>query len=148
MDRAIVGGGPAGTAAALEARRRGLMVTIWDREQFPREKVCGEFVSAESVPLLENVIPEVLQNASVITRAEFVSPRGRGQGFDLVHPARGLSRRALDEALWQAAARAGARAREGDPVRRVRRRPGNRDGGWEVAAESGAAQAARSLVIA
>ena len=85
IDLAIIGGGPAGSAAALEARRRGLKVAIWERERFPRDKVCGEFVSAESVPLLKNVIPEVLQNASVITRAEFVSPRGRGQEADVDH---------------------------------------------------------------
>ncbi len=148
IDLAIVGGGPAGTAAALEARRRGLMVTIWDGEQFPREKVCGEFVSAESVPLLEKEIPEVLESASVITRAEFISPRGRARGFDLPRPARGLSRRSLDAALWQAAERAGATVKEGEAVRRVRRRHGNHDGGWKIEAESGGEEAARSLVIA
>jgi flavin-dependent dehydrogenase len=148
IDLAIIGGGPAGSAAALEARRRGLKVTIWDRERFPRDKVCGEFLSAESVPLLENEIPEVFGNASVIDHAEFVSARGRVLGFALPHPSRGLSRRALDEALWRAAARAGAATREGEAVRRVRRLHANGDASWEIEAESGEAEAARSLVIA
>jgi flavin-dependent dehydrogenase len=148
IDLAIVGGGPAGTAAALEARRRGLKVTIWERERFPRDKVCGEFISAESVPLLRNEIPEALENASVITRAEYVSSRGRVLGFELPHPARGLSRRALDAALWNAAERAGAGTREGEAVRRVRRLHAEGDGGWEIEPGSGEAQAARSLLIA
>jgi flavin-dependent dehydrogenase len=147
IDLAIIGGGPAGSAAALEARRRGLKVAIWERARFPRDKVCGEFVSAESVPLLENEVPEVFDKASVINRAEFVSSCGRAQGFELPRPARGLSRRALDAALWQAAKRAGAAMKEGEAVRRVRRLHGNRDGGWEIESESGA-ETANSLVIA
>ncbi|MGA8185479.1 MAG: FAD-dependent oxidoreductase, partial [Terriglobia bacterium] len=49
VDVAIIGGGPAGTAAALEARRQGLSVAVWERDRFPRDKVCGEFISPEAL---------------------------------------------------------------------------------------------------
>jgi flavin-dependent dehydrogenase len=147
-DLAIIGGGPAGSATALEARRRGLRVAVWERERFPRDKVCGEFISAESIPLLQAEIPGVVARASFITRAEFISPRGRAQGFQLPLPARGLSRRALDEALWKAAAGAGATMREGAAVERLRVVAGGQGPRWEIECEDGQIEPARSLAVA
>jgi flavin-dependent dehydrogenase len=148
IDLAIIGGGPAGTAAALEARRHGLAVLVMERERFPRDKVCGEFVSAESVPMLKEEIPAVIERAAIIRRAEFVSRRGGNRGFQLPAPARGLSRRAMDEALWRAAAHAGAEMRQGEAVRRVFQVPESSGGGWEVETESGTMAAARWLLVA
>lgn len=149
-DLAVIGGGPAGTAAALEARRRGLRVALWERESFPRDKVCGEFISAESLPILDEEIPEVLASAAFIKRAEFVSSRGRVRGFSLPRPARGLSRRVLDHALWRAAAEARACVREGETVRRISRVPhrGGQRPLWTIESESGSVEEARSLIIA
>lgn len=92
IDLGIIGGGPAGTSAALEARRRGLRVAIWERERFPRDKVCGEFISAEALPLLETEIPATLARGAVIRRCEFISPSSHSGGFMLPRPGRGLSR--------------------------------------------------------
>lgn len=133
---------------AIEARRLGLQVTVWERERFPRHKVCGEFVSAESLPWLEREIPGVVARSAFITRAEFISRRGRAHGFQLPRPARGLSRRALDEALWRTAAGAGASVREGATVLRVRSRLGKRTTAWEIESEGGPPEAARALVVA
>ncbi len=147
FDIAVIGGGPAGAAAALEARDRGLSVVVWEKERFPRDKVCGEFVSAESLALLENHIPETLSRAARMTRAEFVSPRGGIQWFSLPG-ARGLSRRALDESLWRAAARAGAKTFEGTAVRRVRRIEDGRETGWEVEGDECGVTRVGALIIA
>ncbi|HET7839998.1 MAG TPA: FAD-dependent monooxygenase [Terriglobia bacterium] len=148
FDIAVIGGGPAGATAALEARRRGLAVAIWDKDCFPRDKVCGEFVSAESLTLLENHIPDTLSHAARMTRAEFVSPRGKVQWFSLPQPARGLSRRALDEALWRAAQQSGARTFEGTAVQSVQMIAGGRETGWEIEDETRALTAARALIVA
>jgi menaquinone-9 beta-reductase len=40
----VVGGGPAGAATAACLARKGLDVVVFDRHQFPRDKVCGDFV--------------------------------------------------------------------------------------------------------
>ncbi len=122
LDLAIIGGGPAGTAAALEARRRGLQVAIWERDRFPRHKVCGEFISAESLPLLQQEIPGALARSAVIRRAEFVAPSGRRYSFRLPSAARGLSRSVMDEALWRAAIRSGAETHEVTAILGVGRR--------------------------
>src|SRR5712692_5801304 len=121
MDLAIIGGGPAGTSAALEARKRGLSVTIWERDTFPRDKVCGEFLSSEAIPLLEQEIPTALARGAIIRRAEFISRGARTYTFRLPSPARGLSRLVMDWALWQAVYAKGGQNHEGRVVRRIRR---------------------------
>ena len=51
-DALILGGGPAGATAGLILARAGWRVAIIEKSLFPRRKVCGEFVSATSLPLL------------------------------------------------------------------------------------------------
>lgn len=149
-DLAIIGGGPAGTAAALEARRHGMTVALWDRDRFPRHKVCGEFLSAESIPLLSQEIPDLLVRASVIRRSEFISPAGRVHAFDLPRPGRGLSRWLMDEALWNASEAAGVRARVGEGVRSLRRLDpaAHRGANWELESDGGVLTEAKSLLVA
>src|SRR5215212_3082114 len=47
FDAIIVGGGPAGSSAAIHLASRGARVLLAERERFPREKLCGEFISPE-----------------------------------------------------------------------------------------------------
>src|SRR6202035_869650 len=54
FDLAIIGGGPAGCAAAIVSASGGARVLLLERTRFPRHKVCGEFVSAESLGLLQD----------------------------------------------------------------------------------------------
>lgn len=148
-DLVIIGGGPAGTSAALEACRRGLTVSIWERDRFPRHKVCGEFVSAESLAALEEEIDLKALHPAVIRRSEFISPRGKVHGFPLPHAARGLSRRRLDEALWRAAAARGAEVHEGEGVRSVEpvTHSGEASKHWEIHSANGIRQPSRALAI-
>jgi flavin-dependent dehydrogenase len=46
-DAIIVGGGPAGSSAAIHLARRGARVLLAEQERFPRAKLCGEFISPE-----------------------------------------------------------------------------------------------------
>ena len=43
----ILGGGPAGSAAAIAARREGRKACVVEKSNLPRHKVCGEFFSPE-----------------------------------------------------------------------------------------------------
>ncbi|HEY7852312.1 MAG TPA: FAD-dependent oxidoreductase, partial [Caulobacteraceae bacterium] len=49
----VVGGGPAGSVMAWSLARRGVKVAIVERETFPREKVCGDFVEPGGLRILE-----------------------------------------------------------------------------------------------
>lgn len=149
LDVAIIGGGPAGAAAAIETARAGLRAGIWDRDRFPRDKVCGEFISSEALPFLDREIPQTAVRGAVIRCAEFVSSSGLRRRFPLPHPARGLSRRLLDAALWKSAECAGVETHEGESVQRVRKLIPNRmqDGSWEIESAAGNVRAAKMLIV-
>src|SRR5947209_3052939 len=51
----IVGGGPAGSAAAIAACRDGADVGLLEKSRAPRHKICGEFISAEACRILDKL---------------------------------------------------------------------------------------------
>ena len=51
-DVIVIGGGPAGCAAAIGLSRLGYRVALCDQAKFPRDKVCGEFISPAADPIL------------------------------------------------------------------------------------------------
>lgn len=54
-DIAIVGAGPAGAAAACHFARAGFRVVLIDQRRFPRDKVCGDFVSPAALEEFEGL---------------------------------------------------------------------------------------------
>lgn len=50
----VVGAGPAGSTAAMMLAREGRDVLLLDRQQFPRDKICGDAVPAGAIELLYN----------------------------------------------------------------------------------------------
>lgn len=55
FDVIIIGGGPAGTATGLFLRNRGYHILLLDQARFPRDKVCGEFISPAADFILEEL---------------------------------------------------------------------------------------------
>jgi menaquinone-9 beta-reductase len=55
VDVAIAGGGPAGLAAAIHAARAGLSVAVFEREELPRDKACGEGLMPPGLMALERL---------------------------------------------------------------------------------------------
>ena len=54
-DAIIVGGGPAGATSAVLLAEAGWRVAVVEKAPFPRRKVCGEFISETSWPLLQQL---------------------------------------------------------------------------------------------
>ena len=108
----IIGAGPAGSTAAILLARRGWEVTLIEQQRFPRDKVCGECLSALGVEVLDrHGLWRPLRKLGPVklTRTTLVAPDGTEATVDLPAPMWGLSRLALDAALAEQAVRAGAR---------------------------------------
>jgi menaquinone-9 beta-reductase len=121
-DLTIIGGGPAGTSAAITASRAGAAVLLLERGRFPRHKVCGEFVSAESLGLLRTLLESghaaLMNDAIRIARARvFVDSRTIETAIQPA--AASLARFDLDAALWRSALQCGVDARHSVTVQRI-----------------------------
>lgn len=106
----IVGGGPAGSAAALAAIGEGARVRVYEKSAFPRQKVCGEFVSPEAEDVLRALgawepVAALAPHSIREVRLHFGARQKR---WTLDRPAISISRLALDHALSELAVARGA----------------------------------------
>ena len=79
-DVVIVGAGPAGAAAAILLAERGTPVILLDRAEFPRPKICGEYLSPEAARVLDRlgVLKDVdASGAQPLAGMRIVAPDGR-----------------------------------------------------------------------
>ena len=116
FDAIVIGAGPAGSTAALALARLGWSVAMVEKAAFPRRKVCGEFMSATSIAVIDRLGlgqawrgeagPDV-RRLALFAGERIVDarmPASSGAGFG-----RALGRDRLDQLLADAARRAGAR---------------------------------------
>jgi menaquinone-9 beta-reductase len=120
-DVVVVGGGPAGAAAALAARGAGRSVLILDGAHFPRDKVCGDGVAPEALDVLAGLgldPAEVTEGYPAVPRLRLRSPGGTTVERTMHRPAHVVPRAVFDHRLLSAALAAGAELRR-HTVRRV-----------------------------
>ena len=116
-DAIILGGGPSGATAAVLLAQAGWRVAVVEKVRFPRRKVCGEFISETTWPLLRQlgVAQPLMEIAGPVVRrigvyagdamvtAQLVSLTDRAEDSG-----RALGREHLDTLLLKRAAEAGA----------------------------------------
>ena len=118
FDVAIIGAGPAGSTLAALLARRGVSVALFDRDAFPRDKLCGEFLSYDALPVLRplGVLDAIdAAGAPYIERCRVIGAK-RIYEFALPKAARGVSRMFLDDLLLRTAAANGAQRFDGQTV--------------------------------
>jgi flavin-dependent dehydrogenase len=115
----VAGGGLAGAAAATALARGGRAVSLIEREVGPREKICGEFLSAEAQESLAALGLDLaplrghrITHVRLIRGARAVTTRLPFDGL-------GVSRKILDAALLDHAAAAGVVVHRGETVRSI-----------------------------
>ncbi|MEM7274967.1 MAG: geranylgeranyl reductase family protein [Actinomycetota bacterium] len=116
-DMLIVGGGPAGAAAAIEARRAARDVIVIDKASFPRDKCCGDGLTTGALRHLDQLgfDPRSVPSWRTVSEVVVTPPSGRSRRFPLPGPADGQGtfaavarRREFDVALLDLARKAGA----------------------------------------
>ncbi len=122
VDVVVVGAGPAGTAAAITARRAGLTVAVVDKASFPREKICGDGLTTTCLRLLEELgldprrvaswhrVDDVAISSPSQRQIVFPLPRRMGE-FAVI-----AERRDLDAALVELARSVGVEMHEGHGI--------------------------------
>ena len=134
VDALVTGAGPAGSAVAIGLACAGWRVLLVEQHAFPRQKVCGECVSAGSLQLLDELGvgaalariagPELRQvgwmGAAGMVVADFPRCDVGGHGFG-----RAVGRDLLDELLLERARAAGVEVLQPARVRRLRGAPGD-----------------------
>ncbi len=122
IDLCIVGAGPAGTAAAIQAQRAGLSAVVVDKATFPREKCCGDGLTAGALRILEDLglDPEKVPSWRVVNDVVVSGPSGRSVTYRLPEGSGQFAavarRRELDSALVDLARSQGCEIREGVTV--------------------------------
>lgn len=120
-DVAVIGGGIAGTTAATWLARGGLRVVLLEKGAYPRQKVCGEFLSPDGA--------ESLQRLGIWSQIESHRPRpihtlvlSAGEHevrHRLSRPGWGIRRWTLDRLLWEHAESVGVAAWSQTAVRQL-----------------------------
>jgi len=128
-DAIVVGGGPAGSTAAILLAQAGWSVALVEKQSFPRRKVCGECIAATNLPLLHALgIGEAFDAISgpelrhVALYAGDVILQAPLPAFDAPQPwGRALGREHLDTLLVERAAEVGATILQPRTARRIAR---------------------------
>jgi flavin-dependent dehydrogenase len=122
-DLVIVGGGPAGLAAAIAAARQGLSVTVLERRHFPVDKACGEGILPGGVAHLAE-LGVTLEPSFVLEGIRYLQEDGTSAHAPLPPPhGLGVRRTVLSRVLYERARALGAEVRQHSPELRYQIEP-------------------------
>ena len=141
----IVGGGVAGCASSIALARKGVSVTLIEREHTPRNKVCGEFLSGEALEDLHALGIDVAPLGAVPIDYVRLAAARRAAEAPLPFPAASLTRKALDTALIAEAVAAGVDVKRGRSVQALSRTTANL---WQATLDNGATHEAPTVFLA
>jgi len=131
---AVVGGGLAGLALAIELRMAGKKVVLFEKEQYPFHRVCGEYISMESYGYLAHLgVPFAQWNLPHINQLRVSAPSGNILTHTLKQGGIGVSRYKLDHFLANRLITLGGVLFENTKVIDVKRL----DDSWEIITDKG-----------
>jgi len=98
IDVAVIGASLAGAACARVLAQRGVDAAAFDRDPFPRDRVCGGFLSPGAVDLLDElgVLEDVRRAGARTIHSAIVHVPGGEIHIPFRRPGLGVSRRTLD----------------------------------------------------
>ncbi len=111
-DIAVIGGGPSGSAASIYLAKNGFKVCLFERKKFPRETLCGEFLSKEVIDIIKELkLYEkfLILHPNKIDLFRLINDNGKEISAKLNFQAYGLRRSALDNLLLNEAIKVGVK---------------------------------------
>jgi geranylgeranyl reductase family protein len=124
-DVVVVGAGPAGSSAALAARKLGASVLLLDRATFPRDKTCGDGIAPHALAVLAELgVTGVEAGFAPVPALHLVGPSGASVLRKLDRPDYTIPRKVFDARLVDGAVAAGATLAQ-HTVRVIDERPGS-----------------------
>ena len=106
----IIGGGLAGLSLGRALQRRGVPTTLFEAGDYPRHRVCGEFIAGLHAPTIEALgLQEILADAKPLSEVAWFSRGTLIRRQHLLQPALALSRWELDRRLANAFVEAGGK---------------------------------------
>jgi menaquinone-9 beta-reductase len=105
---AIIGGGLAGLTAAIQLAKKGIEVSLFEKKKYPFHRVCGEYISNETLPFLKTneIYPEKFSPRQ-IGQLQLTSVSGKSAELTLKLGGFGVSRYLFDQFLFEKANEAG-----------------------------------------
>ena len=101
LEIGIIGGGLAGLTCAIHLAQKGLQITVFEKSEYPRHKVCGEYISNEVLPYLSYLGIDVRKLGSVpIDKVHISTQEGKLLSASLPLGGFGISRYVLDQYLF------------------------------------------------
>jgi flavin-dependent dehydrogenase len=98
----IIGGGLAGLTAALDLQKRNFKVILFEKNEYPKHKVCGEFISNEVLPYLKYLDLDIASlQPTKINKTQLSTHAGKSIATDLPLGGFGISRYSLDNYIYK-----------------------------------------------
>ncbi|MCP4176388.1 MAG: geranylgeranyl reductase family protein [bacterium] len=106
-DTVIIGAGPAGLAAAITMAKHNYSVLLVDKEEFPRDKICGDGLTGDTLRILKNfnLLKEVEEKGFISEKIELYT--SKDSKFTLNNRVITLKRSDFDKILYDEAIRLG-----------------------------------------
>lgn len=149
FDIAIIGGGPAGSTTASFLAKSGFSVCLFEKKDFPRETLCGEFLSHEVIKIIYELgLKDVFfsHSPNPINRLKLFN-----NSDDLLHSqlgfsGYGLKRSVLDKLLLDNARELGAAIIQPAEVKKIIRK----ENSYEIhfSAEGGRSVSSKKVIAA
>lgn len=107
---AIIGGGLAGLTAAIHMSKHGKSVILFEKNTYPKHKVCGEFISNEVLPYFKQLGLDISAlNPTSVDKTTISISSGKSISAYLPLGGFGISRYQLDNYLYQKAIELGCK---------------------------------------
>lgn len=117
---AIIGGGLSGLITAIQLARAHIRVCVYEKRSYPFHRVCGEYISNETIPFLKSldIFPQELSPVS-IRQLQLTSTNGKSATLPLRLGGFGISRFAFDHWLYTKALALGVDFKQNTEINKI-----------------------------